>query len=91
MKKSIRLSITGSVQGMFFEQFVSGNADKLGVRGYLRKLENGKVEVFIEGDGEKVDEMVAICKRGTQHTQIRNVEEKPETFQDFKEFKILRI
>lgn len=76
---------------MFFEQFIKDNAEKIGVRGYLRKLEDGRIEIFVEGDGEKVEEMVAICKRGTQHTQIRNVEEKESPFQDFKEFKVLKI
>lgn len=76
---------------MFFEQFILENAKKLGVRGYLRKLDDGRMEIFIEGDNTKVDEMAVLCKRGTQHTQIRDVEEKPERFQDFKEFKILKI
>jgi len=91
MKKSVRLILKGSVQSMFFEQFILENAKKLGVRGYLRKLDDGRMEIFIEGDNTKVDEMAVLCKRGTQHTQIRDVEEKPERFQDFKEFKILKI
>lgn len=76
---------------MFFEQFVLDNAKKIGIKGYLRKLEGGRMEIFIEGDNTKVDEMVAICRRGTQHTQIRNVDEKVERFQDFKEFRIMKI
>lgn len=91
MKKSKRLFITGSVQSMFFEQFIKDNALKVGVRGYFRKMGDGRIEIFLEGDNEKVDEMTEICKKGTQHTQIRNVEEKEERFQDFKEFKILKI
>ena len=91
MKKSLRLFLTGSVQGMFFEQFISESAKRLDVRGYIRKLEDGRAEIFLEGDKNKVDEMTALCKRGTQHTQIRNVEEKPERFQDFKEFRVLKI
>jgi len=91
MKKSTRLYIKGSVQGIFFEQFIKLNADNLGIKGFLRKLEDGRMEVFVEGDNDKVDEMLAICKRGPQHSQIRQVEEKQESFQDFKEFKILKI
>lgn len=91
MKKSKRLFLTGSLGTMFFEQFIKGNADKIGVRGFLRKLEDGRVEIFIEGNNDKVEEMSAICKRGSQHTQIRKVEEKPESFQDFKDFRILKI
>jgi len=91
MKKSVRLFITGSVQGVFFRQFVKDNAVKNNVRGFVRNLENGKVEIFLEGDGESVDSMAEICKRGSPHSQIRNVETKEEKFQDFKEFKVLNF
>jgi len=91
MKKSLRLHITGNIQSMFFEHFIKENADRLEVKGYLRRLEDGRAEIFLEGDNTKVDEMAIISKRGPQHTQIRKTEEKPESFQGFKEFKILRI
>lgn len=91
MKRSLRLTLTGSVQGMLFEQYIKEYADRLNVRGFMRKLENGNVEIFIEGDQEKVDEMASICRRGSRHTQVRSVVEKPESFQGFKEFKVLRI
>ncbi len=91
MKKSKRITLTGSVQGIFFEQFIKNNADKIGIRGYIRKLEDGRAEIFIEGDIDKVDEMTEICKRGARYSQIRHSEEKLEKFQGFKEFKIIRI
>jgi len=91
MKRSKRLKVTGSVQGMFFEAFIKEQAEKLNLKGYLRKLEDGRIEVFVEGDGENVDEMVGVTKRGSRHSQIRSVEEKDESFQGFSEFKILRI
>jgi len=91
MKKSIRLLLTGSVQGIFFRQFIKEHADKNKVKGFIRNLEDGRVEVFIEGDQEKVENVINICKRGPKHANIRNVEEIPQSFQDFKEFKILRI
>lgn len=91
MKKAIRLFITGSVQDIFFKQFIKENAEKNNVAGFLRKLENGKIEIFLEGDYENVDAMISLCKRGPQHSNIRNVEEKSEHLQDFKEFKIFNF
>ena len=91
MKKSVRLHITGSVQSLFYEQFIMKHALDLKIRGYLRKLEDGRVEIFAEGDHENVNKLVSIAKIGPQHSQIRNIVETPERFQDFKEFKIIRI
>ena len=91
MKKSVRLYITGSVQGIFFRLFVKQNAEKIGVNGFVRNLEDGRVEVFLEGDADKVNSMRDICKKGPRHSQIRNVEEKRESFQGLRNFKVLHI
>lgn len=91
MKKSVRLYITGTVQKLFFRNFIKQNAEELGVKGFMRYLEDARVEIFIEGDGEQVDKMRELCKKGPRHAKIRKVEEKRERFQDFREFKILHI
>lgn len=91
MKKSIRLYISGIVQGIFFRNFVKENAERYNVKGFVRNLEDGRIEVFLEGDGDNVNKMIEICKIGPKHCQIKNVEEKEERFQDFKNFKVLHI
>jgi acylphosphatase len=91
MKKATRLTLTGTIQGIFFKQFIKEHAEKNKVNGFLRNLEDGRVEIFLEGENENVEQMVALCKRGPQHSNIRKVEEKPEHLQDFKEFKIFNF
>jgi acylphosphatase len=91
MKKATRLYIEGTVQGVFFRQFIKENAERCNLRGFARNLEDGRVEVFIEGDNDNVDKMIELCKQGPRHSKIDNVEIKEEKFQDFKEFKVLHI
>ncbi len=91
MKKSVRVYIEGTVQGIFFRTFSKENAERLNVKGFVRNLEDGRVELFLEGDVDDVDKMVELCKTGPKHSNIKNVEVKPEKFQDFKTFKILHI
>lgn len=91
MKKAVRLYIKGTVQGIFFRQFIKDNAERCDVRGFARNLEDGRVEVFIEGEMENVEKMIDFCKKGPRHSRIENVEIKEEKLQDFKEFKILHI
>tara|TARA_B100000315_G_C14126058_1_gene384765 strand:+ start:124 stop:399 length:276 start_codon:yes stop_codon:yes gene_type:complete len=91
MKKSLRLFITGSMQSLFYKQFIKTNAEERDVRGFLRIREDRRVEVFLEGESTQVNAMVAICKRGPKYTQIRKVEEQQEKFQDFKDFRILEF
>jgi acylphosphatase len=91
MKKSVRLYISGTVQGIFYRGFIKENAEKLGIKGFVRNLEDGRVEIFCEGNPEEVKKMIAICKKGPRHAEIKKVEEKEEKFQNFKTFKVLHI
>jgi len=91
MKKAIRLYVDGTVQGVFYRAFVKENAEKNNVKGFIRNLVDGKVEVFLEGEIDAVDKMTELCKQGPKHSVIKNVEIKPEKFQDFKVFKVLHI
>lgn len=91
MKKAVRVYITGTVQGIFFRAFVKENAEKHDVKGFVRNLEDGRVEGFFEGESENVDKLIETCKKGPKHSQIRNVEIKEEKLQELKGFKILHI
>lgn len=91
MKKAVKCIIKGTVQGVFFRNFVKTNAQKLGLNGFVRNLENGSVEVFVEGDVDSVDELCNICKQGPRHAKIKSVDITEQPFQDFKEFKILHL
>ncbi len=91
MKKAVKILIKGTVQGVFFRNFVKENADKLDLKGFVRNIEGNKVEVFAEGDIDSVDKFYGICKKGPKHAVIKEVTLNEQPFQDFKEFKVLRI
>ncbi len=91
MKKSVRLYINGIVQDVFFRTFVKENAERYNVKGFVRNLDDGRVEAFLEGNPEDVEKMIEICKKGPKHSIIKEVEINEEKFQDFKIFKILHI
>lgn len=91
MIKSVRLYLSGSVQSLFMKQFIKNNADTHNVKGFLRAMEDGRMEIFIEGEGDNVRAMVEVCKKGPKHAIIRSVEEKEERHQGFKDFKIMTI
>jgi len=91
MKKAVRLYITGTVQGVFFRAFIKENAERYDVKGFTRNLEDGRIEVFLEGNPDEVNKMIELCKKGPRHSVIKNVDIKDEKFQGFKDFKVLRI
>lgn len=92
VKKGIRFVISGVVQGVFFRQFAKEEADRLGLEGFARNLENGDVEIVAEGEDEKIEEFLKICRKGPEGSHVQNVKKEERKFSgEFKQFRILRI
>jgi len=93
MRKAVKIQITGPIQPLFFKRFIKDKADKLNIRGFIREIPTAttdkKIEIFIEGDEPDVNAMAEICKIGPSQSNMRKIEEKTETFQNFRDFKIL--
>ena len=89
MKKAVRIYIFGTVQEIFFRNFVKTHADKLEINGYVRNKEDGSIEAWFEGDNEKVQEIIEMCKKGPEHSVINRLDIVEENFQGLKDFKIL--
>ena len=88
----MKLVVSGTVQGVFFRNFTKENADKLGLKGHVRNLETGDVEIVLEGEKDNIEKMHELLKKGPKYSQIRNisVEEKKWTG-DQKDFKVIRF
>ena len=92
VKFASKIIISGTVQGVFFRNFTKENADLLNIKGFVRNLENGDIEVIAEGDKKNIATLINILKKGPQHAQIRNIKSEERKWSgDLKEFKILRI
>ena len=88
--KTIKIFITGSVQGVYFRQFVNKTANELKLKGFVRNMDDGRVEVVVEGRDEKVNEMVEACKKGAPQANVKEVQTQELSNQGFDSFKILR-
>lgn len=92
MKKAVKILVKGTVQGVFFRQFIKDHADKLKLTGYCRNLESGAVEIVVEGEPDEIERFVGFVKTGPKHSQIRNVDVKDQKWTgEFGEFKVLRF
>ena len=87
----MRVYIFGNVQGIMFRKHIEEQANKLGLKGYVRNKEDGSVEAWFEGNGKEVNDMVSKCKEGPKHAVIQRLDIVDEKVQDMKGFKILRI
>ncbi len=79
--KRVHLWISGRVQGVFFRASARDEARRLGLRGWVRNLPDGRVEAVAEGSSEGVDAFVAWCHSGPPMARVDHVEvvEEPPT------------
>jgi acylphosphatase len=89
--KTVRIFISGTVQGVFFRAFVKEQAENLGVYGYVRNLDDGRVEVMAEGYENDVNRLIEACKKGPKQSRITDFETEKMPNQGFTEFKVLRF
>ena len=89
--KTKRVYISGMVQGILFRNFIKEQADKIGAKGYVRNLDDSRVEVVVEGQDKIVEKMLAICRKGSPYSRVKELEIEDLKSQEFKEFKILHI
>ncbi|MAG39435.1 acylphosphatase [Candidatus Pacearchaeota archaeon] len=92
VRKAAKFVIQGSVQGIFFRQFIKEKAELLELKGFTRNLTDGNVEIIVEGDGEKIQTFGNMLKEGPEHASVRNIQfEERKWNGEFKDFKILRF
>jgi len=80
--------VSGKVQGVFYRDTTKKEADKRGVRGWVRNLRDGRVEAVFEGDAQAVDAMVAWCRVGSPLSRPTFVERLDEAEEGLAGFEI---
>lgn len=81
--------VSGRVQGVFFRYETKSLADRLGVKGWVRNLPDGRVEAVFEGEEEMVRKMIDFCKRGPPGARVTDVKVEWEDYKgEFNGFSI---
>ena len=85
-----RYVVKGRVQGVGFRYFVCRAAQNLGIRGCVRNLEDGTVEVHAQGGSETMTRFVAEIRSGPSFAMVEDIQEDDVETEDYEEFVIER-
>jgi acylphosphatase len=78
--------VSGRVQGVYYRATTRDTAREEGVDGWVRNLDDGRVEAVFEGPEAAVREMVAWCETGSRAADVDGVDatyEEPEGLDGF--------
>lgn len=70
-----KLIISGLVQGVGFRFFTQRAAARHQVLGYVRNLEDGRVEALAEGDAKAVEDFKHDLTAGPSYSKVEHIEE----------------
>jgi acylphosphatase len=70
-----RYFVRGRVQGVGFRYFVELAAHELGVTGWVRNLDDGRVETYAVGTKKQLEDFNGRLWRGPRWADVRSVEE----------------
>ncbi len=88
-KVRAHLLISGRVQGVAFRCYTINNAQNLGIRGWVRNCWDGKVEIVMEGEEEKVKKLIGWCYQGPGSAIVEKVDIEWGKYKgEFKTFSI---
>lgn len=73
-KKGIKAVISGKVQGVYYRVRTKKEADRLGVKGWVRNLANGCVEAVFKTDEKTMEKMIQWCRKGSPGAVVTRVE-----------------
>ena len=88
-KRRVRILISGKVQGVFFRQALKVMAKKNNVFGWVKNLEDKRVEALLEGNTENINSIVEWARIGPAHSRVDCIEINDEQFKN--EFSIFEV
>ena len=88
-RKTLHARVTGMVQGVGFRYATLTRARRLGLRGYVRNMSDGSVEVVAEGDGDRLETLRRWLSQGPSGAYVRNLDARYAAYQGFyREFTV---
>ena len=76
-ERAVGVRIEGRVQGVWYRGWAVAEAERRGLRGWVRNRSDGSVEALFVGPAETVADMIEACRRGPPAARVRAVVERP--------------
>lgn len=73
---TLRLRITGRVQGVGYRYWAQGEAERIGLSGWVRNCSDGCVEVLVSGEDAAVETFIERARIGPPAARVTAIERR---------------
>ena len=89
--KRCHIIVHGTVQGVFYRTYTKNAAAILNIKGWVRNLPNGSVEIVAEGKEQDIKQFIIKLRKGSPASAVEEIDtEWSETKKEFSDFEIVR-
>ena len=85
----VHVFIYGLVQGVGYRNYIYNKARLLNIKGWIKNLDDDKVEAVFEGDKEDISKILDYCIKGHFSAKVKDIKINKENIKNEKEFRIL--
>ena len=90
MRKCLKITVLGKVQGVSYRAFVQKNAQTLAIEGTVQNAEDGSVIIYACGGSDNLDKLIDLLYKGTTQSSVKDIVAEP--FLNEKDFRgVFRI
>jgi acylphosphatase len=88
-QRARRWFVRGRVQGVGFRYFAQRAAEEFGLAGYVRNLDDGRVEVYALGPEDQLSQLAARLHRGPRWADVHGVDEQEAEPLPYRSFEVV--
>lgn len=85
----VRVRVSGRVQGVGYRYFAKTHATELEVKGWVRNLPGGGVEALLQGEKQKVGELLNLMKTGPAQAMVSGMDISDIQCKELEDFKVV--
>lgn len=87
--KTLRITVTGRVQGVGFRYYTQITAEKYQLTGWVKNNDDGSVLMMVSGDEKILQYFIQEIESGNQYAYVSNMNIEELTYQKYENFEIL--
>lgn len=71
--RAVQVRIEGRVQGVGYRWWFATEAEKRHLAGWVRNRADGSVEALVQGPGDRIDDLIALCFKGPLMARVMDI------------------